>query len=93
MENKKIDWQELKHKYCEKENEYHKEEWDGKKLCSSSEIKLLTTPELLNKYIDKYELYSSEAEIKLLSTPELVSKYIDKYGISVNLKKIIKSKL
>ena len=40
-----------------------------------------STPKLVLKYIEKYELDSSSAEVKLLSTPELVLKYIEKHRL------------
>jgi len=48
----------------------------------------LSTPELVMKYIEKHDLYSS-SEVKLLSTPELVMKYIEKHDLYSSSAKII----
>ena len=86
-------YKQLKKKYCEEKKQTSKV-WNGEELFLASEqIKLLSTPELVEMYITKYRLWSASSEMKLLSTPELLEMYIAKYGISENLKKIIIERL
>ena len=66
--NKKLTMEDVKKIYEQKYN------------CNVDPVDL-STPELVLKYIEKYELYSESAEIKLLTTPELVLKYIEKYEL------------
>ena len=79
-------WIDLKEKYCKEKEKINEDVnvWDGvsKLPSASAEIKLLITPELIEKYISKWELSSDSAEIKLLTTPELVEKYISKWELS-----------
>ena len=90
-------WIDLKEKYCKEKEKINEDVnvWDGvsKLPSASAEIKLLITPELIEKYISKWELSSDSAEIKLLITPELIEKYISKWGLDDNIKKIINKNL
>jgi len=55
-------------------------------------MKLLNTPELVEKYITRWRLYSDSA-MKLLNTPELIEKYITKWDNNDSIKNIINKKL
>ena len=55
MDEKKVDWNVLKDKYCKEENVNDKIVWDGvSELYSDSAEKLLSTPELVKEYISKW---------------------------------------
>lgn len=90
------EWQKLADKYLQTEEKQTQNVnvWDKKsELSSSSEEKLLNTPELLKLYISKYRLYSSSTKQKLLNTPELVKLYISRYGVSDSIREIIQNKI
>ncbi len=61
-----MEWIDLKEKYCKEENKDNDlDSWDGvSKLSSDSAMKLLNTPELVEKYITKWSLYS-DSVVKL----------------------------
>ena len=80
MVEKKLSWKIVKEMYEEK---------------FSCKVKVhdWSSPELVAKYIEKYELYSSSAKVKLLSSPELVAKYIEKYELDSSSADVIFSLL
>ena len=67
MSETKLSWKEIKERY-------------EKKFNVTLKLKDWSTPDLVAKYIKKWELDSSSAEV-LLSTPDLVAKYIEKYKL------------
>jgi len=64
MSERSLSWEQVKEQYDEKVR--------NKKIALN--IKDLNTPELVSKYIEKYELYSSSAEVIFNSHINLIIK-------------------